>query len=730
MSNKSYMVSVITPSHNTKIELLKKGMDSLLNQTIGFENIEWVITVHNSEESNYEDTVELTKDYDNIKVLKLNSKERTPSVPRNYCLDNATGKYAAFMDSDDSFNLNALKDAYTFLEENKAEMASFRAEMEAEDRTVVKFMDARAPYEQLDECYVLDKNDKRRGMLLYGGNATVWSKMIRLDFLNEHNIRFNKAVTIGEDGLFNLNCYKYAEKVLLLPHLIGYRYFMNHGSLAQNTVNAAHTSKSIRDLADNCTDILDAAIDAGVDLYYVGWGVGSLMAMSLVISTDITKEDRKYVYDKLGPYITKLPKLVDDGKIYTRESSVQTMDFVNSVILGQIAEKKDHFATVLAPILSVNSECEIGRRYHFSDIKSIEDYQKALPLMDYSVLKPIVDIMTKVGDEKIITQNKINTYSAVHGRRGENHYIPLSDGMIGFVRSNYLNCINKAEGSTYSLFTAKLAKTEINNDGSRFEDLNCAWLRGLNNSDIFNSHKREIKYGTITSPELLVYSDEKADLTYAGLLFALADKGVTQIVAPFTENVLNAMHCLEDNWSQLVQDIFIGTVSKASGLSETACEALSAQLSPNPERAMEIAQICREGFDDIAKKIWPHLEVIVASGTGFYAFSTVEMKKYTGSVPVDNGYITTSEGVIAKSTGLDTDVYMLLDNITFMEFLPDKDPANKCVVSDELKEGGVYEVIITNNAGLYRYRTNVTLEVVKNLPEGVFVKYALAIGGK
>ena len=719
------LVSVITPSHNTKMNLLKKGMDSLLSQTLGFDKIEWIITVHNSEDSNYNETVELTRGYDNIRVLRLNSKERTPSVPRNYCLDHARGKYVAFMDSDDSFNPNALGDVITYLEENNAEMASFRAQMEAEDITVVRFMDARAPYEQLDPCYVLPKNDLRRGMLLYGGNSTVWSKVIRRDFIEEHHIRFNKNVTIGEDGLFNLNCYKYAEKVLILPHVVGYRYYMNHGSLAQNTVNAGHTSQSIRDLAGNCTDILDAAIDANVDLYYVGWGVGSLMAMSLMVSTGITNDDRKYVRDKMAPYIERLPRLKDDGKIYTNETAEQTMNLVNSVILGLPGGKRDSFATLLKPILASNASCEIGRKYHFGEIKSVMEFQDALPLTDYSFYRPLVDIMTRVCDTGIITKHKINAYSVVHGGIGEQCYIPLSDEFIGFLRSNYLAAINSAEGSTYSIFTARAGSSEINNDGSRFENLNYSWIRELHNSDIFNSHRRALKFGTITSPDFLVYSEEKADRTYAELLFALADRDVAQITAPFTENVLAAMECLRDNWKQLVQDLFIGTVSEASGLSKETRDALSAQLTGDPERAMEIAQICREGFENIAMRIWPNLKMVLASGTGRYAFSAKQMKYYTGSVPVNNGFITTSEGVIAKSSGSDTDIYTLLDGVTFMEFLPDKNPANRCVVSDGLEEGRIYEVVITNRAGLYRYRTGVTVEVVKISPDGVQVKYAL-----
>ena len=720
------LVSVITPSHNTKISLLKKGMDSLLSQTLGFDKIEWIITVHNSEESHYNETAALTKDYDNIKVLKLNSKERTPSVPRNFCLDHAVGKYVAFMDSDDAFTPNALKDVTTYLEENGAEMASFRAQLEAEDRSVVRFMDDRAPYEQLDDCYVLPKNDPRRGMLLYGGNSTVWSKVILRDFIEEHHIRFNVNVTIGEDGLFNLNCYKYANKVLILPQTIGYRYYMNHGSLAQNTVNSGHTSQSIRDLANNCTDILDAAIDANVSLYYEGWGVGALMASSLIVSTGITGSDREYVRSKMAPYIEKFPRLGDDGKIYTKETAAQIMNLVNSVILGRPGEKQDRFATQLAPILAANAGCELGKRYHFNEIKSIREYQDAFPLTDYAFYRPFVDIMTRVGDTGIIAKHKINTYSVVHGGIGELYYIPIVEDSVKLLRSNYLSIIEKAAGSTYSIFAAHPIEARENPDGSRSENLNSVWLRGLSDLDIFNSHKRTLKYGTITSPNLLVYSVEKADLTYAELLFALADRDVSLITAPFTENVLLAMECLRDNWKQLVQDLFIGAVSEASGLPVETREALSAQLAGNPDRAMEIAQICREGFENIAVRIWPGLKTIAASGTGRYAADTKQMKYYTGNVPLDNGFISTSAGVIAKSAGLDTDIYTLFNDISFMEFLPDKNPANRCAVVEELEEGRMYEVVITNHAGLYRYRTGVTLKVVRTSPDGVQVKFVIS----
>lgn len=42
-----YPVSVVTPCHNVDLELLTKCFDSLKGHTLGFENIEWVLVIHN-----------------------------------------------------------------------------------------------------------------------------------------------------------------------------------------------------------------------------------------------------------------------------------------------------------------------------------------------------------------------------------------------------------------------------------------------------------------------------------------------------------------------------------------------------------------------------------------------------------------------------------------------------------------------------------------------------------
>ena len=44
----NYKVSVVTPFHNVDMGMFEKCAESMRQQTIGFENVEWIIVVHNS----------------------------------------------------------------------------------------------------------------------------------------------------------------------------------------------------------------------------------------------------------------------------------------------------------------------------------------------------------------------------------------------------------------------------------------------------------------------------------------------------------------------------------------------------------------------------------------------------------------------------------------------------------------------------------------------------------
>ena len=85
-----YQVSVITPFHNVDMDMFRRGYESLQCQSIGFENIQWIVVLHNTKPQIREEVENLLVGQENIVIKTLDNEIHTPSSPRNYGLQFAT----------------------------------------------------------------------------------------------------------------------------------------------------------------------------------------------------------------------------------------------------------------------------------------------------------------------------------------------------------------------------------------------------------------------------------------------------------------------------------------------------------------------------------------------------------------------------------------------------------------------------------------------------------------
>ena len=135
-------------------------------------------------------------------------------------------------------------------------------------------------------------------------------------------------------------------------------------------------------------------------------------------------------------------------------------------------------------------------------------------------------------------------------------------------------------------------------------------------------------------------------------------------------------------------------------------------LNPDKERAEELRRVFCDGFNSpVVPRIWPKLQRIVAFGTGSFRIYTERMKRYTGDIPHSNGFASLPEALLGKA--LDgTEDYELIPGLNFYEFLPfpGKEGDTPLLLS-QVKEGHDYEIIVTNQAGLYRYCTEDIIHV-------------------
>ena len=95
-----YKISVIVPVFNVENKIMN-AFNSILNQTIGFENLEVIFVDDNSTDDSKNIIKSLENKYDNVKSIFLSKNSGYAGKPRNIGIKNATANYLMFLDPDD-----------------------------------------------------------------------------------------------------------------------------------------------------------------------------------------------------------------------------------------------------------------------------------------------------------------------------------------------------------------------------------------------------------------------------------------------------------------------------------------------------------------------------------------------------------------------------------------------------------------------------------------------------
>lgn len=113
--NNNPVFSIITPCYNAG-PLIAETIDSVLNQT--FAKWEMLIIDDCSSDNSVEVINHYMRNDERIRLLKTSKKSGSPSLPRNIGIENANGKYIAFLDADDVWLPDKLEKELDFAEKN------------------------------------------------------------------------------------------------------------------------------------------------------------------------------------------------------------------------------------------------------------------------------------------------------------------------------------------------------------------------------------------------------------------------------------------------------------------------------------------------------------------------------------------------------------------------------------------------------------------------------------
>ena len=225
----SYKVTVIVPVYNAE-KYLDRTIKSIINQTFGFENIEFILIDDKSTDGSRDIIKKYQEKYDNIKGIFLKENTGFPGGPRNVGIENSTTDYLVFMDNDDYYLPEAIELYYNTIEREGSDFVLCAHYHDYGDNQLVK-----VHYINTDEKLINFNplENQQNFDVLSANHVAPWSKIWNKEFILKNNIRFLDDC-LCEDTFFYFNALIRAKKVTVLPNDVCYVYNILDDSTIHN----------------------------------------------------------------------------------------------------------------------------------------------------------------------------------------------------------------------------------------------------------------------------------------------------------------------------------------------------------------------------------------------------------------------------------------------------------------------------------------------------------------
>ena len=237
-------VSIIVPIYNTE-KYLKKCLDNLVNQTL--KDIEIILINDGSIDSSEEIITQYKTKYENlIKYFKQENKGQASA--RNLGLQNATGEYICFVDSDDYIDVTMCQKLYNKAVETSSEIVMCDFYVVYENNMI--------PESNMSRL----SNDNIKNYILSSPGPC--GKIIKKDILINNNFKFPEGI-IYEDLAVIPTLAIYCTKIEVVNENL-YYYVQRPGS----TMNYLEYNKKLENILDAIDILNNEFIKHGKDLEY------------------------------------------------------------------------------------------------------------------------------------------------------------------------------------------------------------------------------------------------------------------------------------------------------------------------------------------------------------------------------------------------------------------------------------------------------------------------------
>ncbi len=362
----------------------------------------------------------------------------------------------------------------------------------------------------------------------------------------------------------------------------------------------------------------------------------------------------------------------------------------------------------LREICARNAGTDFGRGHAFDRIRSVADYQAAVPPQTYETLVPWIDRVT-AGEHNVLTADDPLMFATTSGTTGAAKYIPVTPSYL----QEYSHGIHVHLYRLLSDFPAMLEGKVLVSSSNDEEGRTAGGIPyGAISGYVTRTMPGVLRRFYVLPYEVCRVKDIEAKY-YLTLRHALA-ADVRLIITPNPSSLLLLADAMRTHAHELIDDIGRGTVNP-SYLPAGAAPGLTAGLGADRRRAAELAACLKVTGRLIPAEAWPNLRVVSCWKGGTMPLYLRRLPEHFGDVPVrDLGYMA-SEG--RGATALVNSGAAGVLNVTshFFEFVPadQRDRSDPdFLTAEQLESDHEYYVYLTTSAGLCRYDINDLIRVV------------------
>jgi hypothetical protein len=357
---------------------------------------------------------------------------------------------------------------------------------------------------------------------------------------------------------------------------------------------------------------------------------------------------------------------------------------------------------VLLEKIRRHANSDFGRNHGFSDIQSVADFRRRLPIASYEDHLPYITRVLE-GDLTALFApgTRVLMFAMTSGTTGKPKRLPITAELFDEYRAGWRMWGAGVYGDHIDLMQKKTL--QLSSDWQQYQTpsgVPCGQISGL-----AASTRPCIANRMFLPPAAVTRIHDAAAKHYTSLRIALASERIGMMITANPSTLVEFAHRADCDRESLIRDICDGTLS--CEVPPEVRSAISRQVhARQPGRARQLERIVEQHGTLLPRHAWPHLSVLAVWMGGSVRVYLPQLERLYGGVAIRDHGLSASEGRMTIPLADGTAAGLLDFYHHYFEFIPVEEhgQANPTVLeAHELEEGKDYFIVLTTSGGLYRY---------------------------